>query len=76
MHDLIITGGTLVDGTGAEARRADVAVDEGRITEVGAVTGGGTRIMDAEGLLVTPGWVDIHTHDDGASSGSQVAWPS
>jgi N-acyl-D-aspartate/D-glutamate deacylase len=71
MHDLIITGGTLVDGTGAEARPADVAVDEGRITEVGAVTGGGTRTIDAEGLLVTPGWVDIHTHYDG-----QATWDS
>ena len=69
MHDLIIKGGTLVDGTGAAARTADVAVDSGRITEVGAVEGGATRIIDADGLLVTPGWVDIHTHYDG-----QVTW--
>ena len=76
MHDLIITGGTLVDGTGAEARRAEVAVDEGRITEVGAVTGGGTRIIDAEGLLVTPGWVDIHTHYDGQATWDPELAPS
>ena len=71
MHDLIIKGGTLVDGTGAAARAADVAVDSGRITEVGTVEGGATRTIDADGLLVTPGWVDVHTHYDG-----QVTWDS
>ena len=62
VHDLIIKGGTLVDGTGAAATAADVAVDSGRITEVGTVQGGATRIIEADGLLVTPGWVDVHTH--------------
>jgi N-acyl-D-aspartate/D-glutamate deacylase len=76
MHDLIITGGTLVDGTGASARQSDVAVDEGRITEVGAVTGGATRTIDAEGLLVTPGWVDIHTHYDGQATWDPELAPS
>jgi N-acyl-D-aspartate/D-glutamate deacylase len=71
MHDLIIKGGTLVDGTGVAARSADVAVDSGRITEVGAIQGGATRIIEADGLLVTPGWVDVHTHYDG-----QVTWDS
>ncbi len=71
MHDLIIKGGTLVDGTGAAARTADVAVDSGRITDVGHVEGGATRIIDADGLLVTPGWVDVHTHYDG-----QATWDS
>jgi len=71
MHDLIITGGTLVDGTGAAAREADVAVDSGRITEVGTVQGGATRTIEADGLLLTPGWVDVHTHYDG-----QVTWDS
>jgi N-acyl-D-aspartate/D-glutamate deacylase len=71
MHDLIITGGTLVDGTGAAAREADVAVDSGRITEVGTVQGGATRTIQADGLLLTPGWVDVHTHYDG-----QVTWDS
>ena len=71
MHELIIKGGTLVDGTGVAARPADVAVDSGRITEVGAVQGGAERIIEADGLLVTPGWVDVHTHYDG-----QVTWDS
>jgi N-acyl-D-aspartate/D-glutamate deacylase len=71
VHDLIIRGGTLVDGTGAAARAADVAVDSGRITEVGTVQGGATQVMEAGGLLVTPGWVDVHTHYDG-----QVTWDS
>jgi N-acyl-D-aspartate/D-glutamate deacylase len=69
VHDLIVKGGTLVDGTGVAARSADVAVDSGRITEVGAIQGGATRIIEADGLLVTPGWVDVHTHYDG-----QVTW--
>jgi len=69
VHDLIIKAGTLVDGTGAAARTADIAVDAGRITEVGQVAGGATRTLDADGLLVTPGWVDVHTHYDG-----QVTW--
>ncbi len=69
VHDLIIRGGTLVDGTGVAARVADVAIDSGRITEVGTVQGGATQIIDADGLLVTPGWVDVHTHYDG-----QVTW--
>ncbi len=71
VHDLIIKGGMLVDGTGAASRHADVAVDSGRITEVGTVGGGATRTIDADGLLVTPGWVDVHTHYDG-----QVTWDS
>jgi N-acyl-D-aspartate/D-glutamate deacylase len=71
VHDLIIKGGTLVDGTGVAARPADVGIDSGRITEVGAVQGGATRIIEADGLLVTPGWVDVHTHYDG-----QVTWDS
>ena len=69
MHDLIIRGGTLVDGTGAPARIADVAIYNGIVTEVGAVTGTAKREIDATGLVVTPGWVDIHTHYDG-----QVTW--
>jgi N-acyl-D-aspartate/D-glutamate deacylase len=71
VHELIIRGGTLVDGTGVAARPADVAVDSGRITEVGLVQGGAERIIEADGLLVTPGWVDVHTHYDG-----QVTWDS
>ena len=68
-HDLVIRGGTVVDGTGAAPRRADVAIDGGRITAVGEVPGTGADEIDATGLLVTPGWVDVHTHYDG-----QVTW--
>tara|TARA_R110000824_G_scaffold118105_1_gene270283 strand:- start:2412 stop:4151 length:1740 start_codon:yes stop_codon:yes gene_type:complete len=69
MHDLIIRGGTVVDGTGAAARQADIAISNGVITHVGTVTGDAKREIDATGQLVTPGWVDIHTHYDG-----QVTW--
>ena len=69
MHDLVIRGGRVVDGTGAPARIADVAIDGGIITQVGEVSGTGRREIDAQGLLVTPGFVDIHTHYDG-----QVTW--
>jgi N-acyl-D-aspartate/D-glutamate deacylase len=65
MHDLVIRGGTVVDGTGAPARTADVAIDSGRITAVGRVTDGARHEIDADGALVTPGFVDIHSHYDG-----------
>ena len=60
-HDLIIRGGTVVDGTGAAQYQADIAVSEDRITEVGKVTGTAKREIDASGKIVTPGFVDIHT---------------
>ncbi len=66
--DLVIRGGTLVDGTGGPARTADVAVSGGRIAEVGRVTGAARQVIDADGLLVTPGFVDIHTHYDGQAT--------
>ncbi|MFM7060115.1 MAG: N-acyl-D-amino-acid deacylase family protein [Actinomycetes bacterium] len=73
MTDLVITGGLLVDGTGAAPRRADVAVADGIVTEVApAGTLAGTlagETLDADGLIVTPGFVDVHTHYDG-----QVTW--
>ena len=67
MHDLVIRGGSVVDGTGQPARTGDVAIDQGRITDVGDDIGAGRRELDADGLLVTPGWVDIHSHYDGQS---------
>jgi N-acyl-D-amino-acid deacylase len=76
VHDLIIKGATLVDGTGAAARPADVAVDGGRITEVGTVEASGYRVIDAEGLLLTPGWVDVHTHYDGQATWDDELAPS
>jgi len=69
MHDLVIRGGTIVDGTGGPVRTGDVAVDDGVITQVGDVAGAGTREIDADGAVVAPGWVDVHTHYDG-----QVTW--
>ncbi len=69
MHDLLIKGGTVVDGTGSAAVTADVAVTGGVITEVGRVAGPAREVIDADGLLVTPGFVDIHTHFDG-----QITW--
>ncbi len=76
MHDLVIRGGTVVDGTGAPPRPADVAVDGGLVTEVGTVEGAGSRTIDADGLLVTPGWVDVHTHYDGQATWDDVLAPS
>jgi len=78
MVDLVIRGGTVVDGTGAPARRADVAVDGGRIVAVGDVgdVGRATRTIDAEGRIVTPGWVDIHTHYDGQATWDPDLAPS
>ncbi len=69
MHDLVIRGGVVVDGTGADRRRADVAVDGERIVAVGDGVGPARHEIDADGLVVTPGWVDLHTHYDG-----QVTW--
>ncbi len=75
-YDIVIRGGTVVDGTGAPARTADVAITNGRIVEVGTVEAGtvdgsATRVIDADGALVTPGFVDVHAHYDG-----QVTWDS
>jgi len=72
MHDLVIRNGTVVDGTGADRRLADIAIDGDTIVAVeapGSGLGAGAREIDATGLIVTPGWVDIHTHYDG-----QVTW--
>jgi N-acyl-D-amino-acid deacylase len=69
MHDLVIRGGTIADGTGAPTFVRDIAIDGNRVVAVGTVDEKGHREVDAEGLLVTPGWVDIHTHYDG-----QVTW--
>ncbi len=75
MHELVIRGGRVVDGTGAPARTADVAIDGGRITEVGRV-GPGRREIDADGLLVTPGFVDMHTHYDAQATWDPTLGPS
>jgi N-acyl-D-amino-acid deacylase len=76
MHDLIIRDGSIVDGTGRQAFVGDVAIDGKRIAAVGEVAGRGHREIDAEGMLVTPGWVDIHTHYDGQASWDPLLTPS
>lgn len=67
-HDVVIRGGLVVDGTGAAGRMADVAIRGSVITEVGNVSGTAHREIDANGLLVTPGFVDMHTHYDGQAT--------
>lgn len=76
MHDLVIRGGNVIDGTGAPAFTADIAVEGGRIVEVGSVSGSAHRTLDADGLLVTPGFVDIHTHYDGQATWDPHLTPS
>ncbi|MET0183586.1 MAG: amidohydrolase family protein [Caulobacterales bacterium] len=76
MHDLIIRNGAVYDGTGAEPRIADIAIDGDRIVEIGAVTGAAREEIDAQGKIVTPGWVDIHTHYDGQITWSERITPS
>ena len=67
--DLVIRGGSVIDGTGSPAFTADIAVEDDRIVEIGKVEGKGKREIDADGQIVTPGFVDIHTHLD-----AQLAW--
>ena len=74
--DLVIRGGSIADGLGGALYEADVAVSGGRITEVGKVLGKGTEEIDARGKLVTPGFVDVHTHYDGQVTWSQDITPS
>jgi N-acyl-D-aspartate/D-glutamate deacylase len=76
MHDLIIRGGTIADGSGNATRTGDIAIDGSVITAVGEVDGGARRVIDAEGRLVTPGWVDIHTHYDGQATWDPEVSPS
>lgn len=78
MHDLVIRGGLVVDGTGAPARVADVAVEGDRVADVTPPgrCGPGRRELDADGLLVTPGFVDIHTHYDAQATWDPALTPS
>ncbi len=70
VHDTIISGGTLIDGTGADAKRADVAIDDGRISRIGELSeASAKRTLDATGKIVTPGFIDLHTHLD-----AQIGW--
>ena len=68
-HDLVIRNGKIIDGSGSKPFFGDIAIDDGIITSVGKINSSGNKELDAKGNLVTPGWVDIHTHYDG-----QVSW--
>ncbi|WP_379550762.1 N-acyl-D-amino-acid deacylase family protein [Qipengyuania sp. DGS5-3] len=74
--DLVIRGGTIVDGTGEERFAGDVAIKDGLIAQIGTVTGDGAQEIDATGKIVTPGFVDIHTHYDGQATWDQEMAPS
>jgi len=76
MHDLVIHRGTVVDGTGGKPVEADVAIDGGRITAVGQVSARGKEEIDAQGKIVAPGFVDIHTHYDGQATWDAEMAPS
>ena len=68
-HDIIIRGGEIVDGSGSEPCSGDVAIQDGRISGLGKVEGSAQREIDARGCLVTPGFIDVHTHLD-----AQIGW--
>jgi N-acyl-D-aspartate/D-glutamate deacylase len=76
MHDIVIRGGTIIDGTGKAAFSGDVAIAGDRIVGVGGKQGPARRDIDAAGLLVTPGWVDVHTHYDGQAMWDPLLAPS
>ncbi|GAB5481035.1 MAG: amidohydrolase family protein [Parasphingorhabdus sp.] len=76
MHDLVIRGGTVVDGTGSAPFTADVAIDGDRVSLVGTVTAKGREEIDATGKIVSPGFVDVHTHYDGQATWDDEMAPS
>jgi N-acyl-D-aspartate/D-glutamate deacylase len=75
-YDLVIRNGEIIDGRGGPSYKADIGIANGRIRAIGRVEAAGTEEIDAEGLLVTPGFVDIHTHYDGQATWDQRMWPS
>lgn len=76
MHDTIILGGTIVDGTGGATFIGDIAIRDGRIVEVGTIANEAHQVIDASGAIVTPGFIDIHTHYDGQFVWDDVMEPS
>ena len=69
MLDYLIKGAHIVDGTGAPAKNGDIGIRDGKIAELGKISTAADQVIEADGALATPGWVDIHTHYDG-----QVTW--
>jgi len=76
MYDIVIRGGSIIDGAGRKAFTGDVAISQGRIAGVGGKQGPAKRDIDADGLIVTPGWVDVHTHYDGQAMWDPLLTPS
>jgi N-acyl-D-amino-acid deacylase len=76
MHGIVIRGGTIIDGTGRPAFTGDIAIDGAHIAAVGGKAGLARRVIDADGLLVMPGWVDVHTHYDGQATWDPILAPS
>ncbi|HIE88784.1 MAG: amidohydrolase family protein [bacterium] len=76
MYDSIVRNGTIIDGTGNDRFVADIAIKDGKIAKIGQITGPATNEIDAKGKLVTPGWVDIHTHYDGQATWDPLLTPS
>ena len=76
MFDRIIKGGRIVDGSGAPAFTGDIAISDGRIVEIGSLAGAARETTNADGLLVTPGWIDVHTHYDGQTTWDPLLTPS
>ena len=76
MYDLIIKNGTIIDGTGKDRYAADIAVKDGKIAKIGEITEHADKEIDVEGKLVTPGWVDVHTHYDGQATWDPLLAPS
>ena len=74
--DLVIKAGRVVDGTGMPAYTADIAIKDGKIARIGKVTENAERVLDADGLIVTPGFIDVHTHYDVQLDWDPLATPS
>ena len=76
MFDIIIRSGTIIDGSGADRFEADIAIKDGKIASIGKIDEGAHQEIDARGKLVTPGWVDVHTHYDGQATWDPLLAPS
>ena len=75
MHDLVIRSGSIIDGSGGPRQEGDIAIEGGRIVAVGERAGSARREIDAAGRLVTPGFVDVHTHYDGQATWDTLLEP-